>query len=220
MPAKRRSAGRYSDPRQLWLDLDAPLLPPPPAALSSSKTRDREDSVFFGVSPGAAAATPVSELIDDLQHRYGLEGSPRPAELLHISLLRVGGYQSLPSDILDAAVRGASIVDVPQFDVTFDRATDFNIGNGRHAFVLRCESGAAELAALQDAIVVAMEAVGLSVPPRPRFTPHMTLLYGPERFPEIVLDQPITLTVCDFTLVHSLYGRSIHQFLGRWPLRG
>ncbi|MDR6288364.1 2'-5' RNA ligase [Inquilinus ginsengisoli] len=220
MAAKRRSGAKHSDPRQLWLDLGDSLLPPPPPSPSPSETPKSKDKVFFAISPGAAAATPVSELIDDLRHRYGLAGSPRPAEVLHISLLGLGGYQSLPSHILDAALRGASLVDVPQFNVLFTRAIDFDVGSGQHALVLRCDCGTAELEALQEAIVAAMNAVGLPIPLPSWFTPHMTLLYGSERFPEIVLDKPITLRVCDFTLVHSLYGRSIHQFLGRWPLRG
>jgi 2'-5' RNA ligase len=169
---------------------------------------------------GPTVAIPASELADTLQRRYGLAGRRRPTELLHISLLRVGGYQSLRSDILDAALRGARLVDVPKFDITFDRAMNFNVGNGRHALVLRGDSGTTEVATLREAIVAAMEAVGLSVPPLSGFAPHMTLLYGREPFPEMTLDQPITLPASDFTLVHSLYGRSLYQFLGRWPLRG
>lgn len=225
MAARRWSAGTYDDPRQLWLDLDMPLLPPlrPPSLPTSAPPPGggkREDSVFFAILLGSTAAALATELLDRLQHRDGFGGRRRPTELLHVSLLRVGGYQSLPSDILDAALRGALIVDVPQFDVTFDRVASFKVGKGRHALVLLCNRGSAALAGLQETIVAGMKAVGLSVPPLPQFVPHMTLLYGRKPFPEMRLDKPITLKASDFALVRSLYGRSQYHILGQWPLRG
>jgi 2'-5' RNA ligase len=50
-------------------------------------------------------------------------------------------------------------------------------------------------------------------------TPHVTLFYneeGPETFPI----EPVTWTVGEVVLVHSLIGRATHVPLARFPLIG
>jgi 2'-5' RNA ligase len=51
-----------------------------------------------------------------------------------------------------------------------------------------------------------------------KFEPHMTLLYQGHVIPEVMLDKPVTWTVRDFALVHSLQGESKHEQLCYWLL--
>ena len=51
------------------------------------------------------------------------------------------------------------------------------------------------------------------------FTPHLTLLYDAQRVESVPI-APITWTVREFSLVHTLIGRSRHTVLERWSLRG
>jgi 2'-5' RNA ligase len=51
------------------------------------------------------------------------------------------------------------------------------------------------------------------------FTPHMTLLYGPDALPRQTIE-PIRFAVREFTLVHSERGLSRYNTLGRWRLKG
>jgi len=48
----------------------------------------------------------------------------------------------------------------------------------------------------------------------------VTLLYDRKSVLESGIDEPITWTVREFFLVHSLYGLSEHVHCARWPLRG
>jgi 2'-5' RNA ligase len=50
------------------------------------------------------------------------------------------------------------------------------------------------------------------------FTPHVTLLYDGMSVAEQPVD-PISWTVGEFVLVHSLLGQTRHIILDRWPLR-
>jgi 2'-5' RNA ligase len=45
-------------------------------------------------------------------------------------------------------------------------------------------------------------------------------MYDRQPIPETDLDEPITWTVRDFVLIHSLVGRSQHKHLARWQLNG
>jgi len=46
------------------------------------------------------------------------------------------------------------------------------------------------------------------------FTPHVTLLYDPRSVEEHPIE-PISWTVSEFVLIHSMQG---HAHLARWPL--
>jgi 2'-5' RNA ligase len=60
-----------------------------------------------------------------------------------------------------------------------------------------------------------MRAVGLGRCVDVRFTPHVTLQYVNEPVAEEVVS-PISWTVSDFVVIHSLLGRSEHRTLRRW----
>jgi 2'-5' RNA ligase len=50
-----------------------------------------------------------------------------------------------------------------------------------------------------------------------KFTPHMTLLYGPNSVPRQAIE-PIRLVVKEFVLIHSERGLTRHNIIDRWAL--
>ena len=201
-------------PNQLSLDLGIP--PQRPRRMPASP---RRDILFFAVLPAPTAAVRIAQQAEGLRNQYGLRGWCRPMELLHVTLNAVGAYSGLPGDVLSAAIEVGSIVEAAPFEVAFDRMSSFR-GTDRHPLVLRCSHGIAELMTLQKALGAAMRSIGLGPGNRSSFTPHVTLLYDRKSVLESGIDEPITWTVREFFLVHSLYGLSEHVHCARWPLRG
>ena len=209
------NAARIDDaPKQLSLDLGMPLqrpkrMPAPPC----------RDVLFFAVLPTPAAAVRIAQRAERVRHQHGLHGWRRPTELLHVTLNPIGAYCGLPNDVLSAAIKVGSSVEVAPFEVTFDRVSSFR-GIGRHPLVLRCSHGIAEMVTLQKILGAAMLRIGLGSANRQSFTPHVTLLYDRQSVPESNIGEPIVWAVGEFVLVHSLHGLSEHVHRARWPLRG
>lgn len=210
MASKGSSRASRRDPRQLSLDLGFPQTP--------SISPDR---IFFAILPSPADAAMIRARAQALRLDLGLRGRLRPPEVLHISLQFVGWYQLLPFASVDRAMRAAWTIELPRFEVTFDRVTSFGSSTEARSVVLRCAEGNGALFDLYEAFDPALEAVGLHRRgSRPPLRPHMTILYDRRVVPEAVLDAPITIPVRDFALVHSLHGESRYLILGRWPLQG
>lgn len=134
-----------------------------------------------------------------------LAGSRLDAERLHVSLHHVGDYVRLKSKHVYAAQLAGRAVAMPPFDIEFRMAKSFEAAPGRtgRPLVLMGEGGG--LFQLRKTLGDTMATRGLRV--LEPFTPHMTLLYGPDAVPvqEIA---PIRFTVDAFALVHSEVGLS------------
>ncbi|MGO1078693.1 2'-5' RNA ligase family protein [Inquilinus sp. CA228] len=215
---------RSKDPRQLSLDLGIAYLrlPSRPPSPPGPPTGRIEDPVFFAHLLAEGDAASVSDRIIDIRYQYGLQGRPRPPRVLHISLYAAGPYAKLSAETLARLKQGAETIRARPFKVTFDRVTSFERGGDMaSAIVLLCSDGKDELTELHNAFGPALEKVGLRRNgSRLRFKPHLTLLYDRKVIPETPLDEPITITVRDFALIHSLYGHTQYDVLGRWPLNG
>jgi 2'-5' RNA ligase len=178
----------------------------------------RTDVLFFAIRPEAAAASSLTGLACRLRDEHGLRGKPLATDCLHISLLGLGEYAGVPQGIVAAACEAAMIVAASQFDFTFDRVASFGGKKGNLPLVLYGGDGVAALMAFRKVLAAAMMKVGL-VRAQSRFSPHLTLLYGDRKVAEHPV-APVSWTVREFALVHSLYGQSRHIPLERWPLRG
>jgi 2'-5' RNA ligase len=90
---------------------------------------------------------------------------------------------------------------------------------GNQAFVLRAKAEPL-FTSFHHALGIEMKKAGIGRSVTPRFTPHLTLLYGDRMVTERSIE-PIRWTVRDFVLVQSLRGRgqAKHNLLARWPLR-
>jgi 2'-5' RNA ligase len=101
-----------------------------------------------------------------------------------------------------------------QFDVSFDRSASFRGQQGNRPFVLLGNEGSSQLTELRLSLDAAMLRNGLRQPRNAGYTPHITLLYDAQGIEELPIE-PISWTVSEFVLVHSMHG---HLHLARWPL--
>jgi 2'-5' RNA ligase len=148
-----------------------------------------------------------------LKAAHALYGEPRPARLLHVTLIYLGGMWSQPFE--DAVRRVAQSVNERTFDLVFDRALSFKSRN--NPFVLATFEDMAPLASFHAALRKSLARIGVRVPRT--ITPHITLLYDKYHLIDEHPIEPIVWTPDEFVLIHSHRGRSRYDVIDRWPFR-
>ena len=182
------------------------------------------DRLFFALFPSEEAIPQIVKTSQKLRDAHGLKGKSLSNDRLHVTLHHVGDYAGgLPSGLVETVQDVASKIEMPAFDVTFDRAMSFAGSPRNKPFVLRgnetSHGGLAALMAFQKEFYLAMCRAGLQGPrANAKFAPHVTLMYDSQGVPEQAVD-PILWTAHDFVLVHSLLGHTRHIHVGRWPAR-
>ncbi|WP_211467586.1 2'-5' RNA ligase family protein [Collimonas silvisoli] len=179
-------------------------------------TRYPTDRLFFAIIPTADAVAAIVRQRGLLRDGYGLKGRLIGSGRLHVTLSYLGDYLGLPPDIVTAAMTAAASVRAAPFEVEFDRTMSFRGRPRNHPLVLLGNNGVAALRAFQQTLGMAQERAGLGTA-ESHYTPHMTLLYDNYSLPVRSIE-PISWTVHEFVLVHSLLGQTRHVTLARWPL--
>ena len=179
----------------------------------------QKDRIFFAALPDAKTAARIHDLQEDLKHQNGFTGTLILPEHLHVTLFHLGDWNGLPEEIVNLVSGAASHVNVPVFDVTFTRAESFRNATGNFPFVLTGDKEASAWRLLHTALGTALKEAGLGGATQGVFKPHITLLRDGARAAPAPI-APLTWTVKDFVLVHSLLGKTTHIHLGRWPLHG
>jgi 2'-5' RNA ligase len=170
------------------------------------------DRLFLAAVPDAATAEEIYRRAGILKRAHQFSGSLIKPERLHISLFFLGG---LPDDVVQTACDAAKAVRIPPFEVSFDRTVSFRGNPSSRPFVLTGEDGLIRLKSFRRALGAAIAGCGLRRVAKTNFTPHVTLLYDKRDVAEHPI-APISWTVSDFVLIHSL---NRHDHLARWPLR-
>lgn len=187
---------------------------------SPRRRSDVEHYVFFGLRPEERSRKEwMAEQGRRLREHYGLRGTCVPLDCLHLSLVGIVADTEPPApwlvEFLDEAV--ANVPSAP-FEIELDRPESFERQARKKALVLTETRRTEALDVLHDRLCKALAKAGLR-PHRGFSRPHVTLSYG-EPLPKPVPIRPIPLLVQEFCLIHSHRGRSRHEVLGRWPLRG
>ena len=172
------------------------------------------DRLFFATYPDAKAGVALAERASDCGARLGIRRPPVKPGLLHVTLNHLGDHHGLPPPLVQSAKEAGSNLHAKPFDVTFDRAGGF-----RKPFVLQGGEGLDDLRAFQRMLGQAMTWAGLGRRVENDFAPHITLFYGEDGATTFPIE-PVTWTVTEFVLVHSLIGEGRHVPLARWPLLG
>jgi RNA 2',3'-cyclic 3'-phosphodiesterase len=191
---------------------------PAPAAQPEKEVVHRQrgpNTLFFAIFPDSASAARITTLAGSLRDEHSLNGSLVQSSRLHVTLHDLGGYASLPNDVVDSAIKAADAASMPSFDIVFDRALSFSGKPDNKAFVLRGVDGNAALVAFRQRLGAAITNTGLRT--SRSFTPHMTLLYDCRGVVEQAIE-PMVWTANEFALIYSHVGKSVHESLGRWPL--
>jgi 2'-5' RNA ligase len=179
----------------------------------------QKERIFFACLPDAATAALIHARAQAMKRDKGFAGTQILPEHLHVTLFHLGDWHSLPADIVALAKTAAEQVAAAPFAVAFTRAESFRNRTGIYPFVLTGDKQAAAWQGLHTALGAALKRVGLGGATQGEFQPHVTLLRDTLRAPPAKID-PISWTVRDFVLVHSLLGKTTHIHLARWSLTG
>jgi len=153
------------------------------------------------------------------RQQHGLKGKPFKNDRFHVSLYNLGTYETLPQDVVNAARAAAAVVDMPPFDVAFNHVMSFASGSRGRPLVVCGDEGLVGLRTLHRHLGAALRKNGLKrFAARPEFMPHVTLLYDRRSVLERSIE-PISWTVREFVLVHSVRGKGRYERKGTWPLR-
>lgn len=179
---------------------------------------------YFTLVPPPAVAQDIERGAMMIARRYGAR-YPTRADRLHVSLNGVWrSKDEIAPALVEEALEVGDAIRRPGFDIAFDRLLTFS-GDSRSRTggrsivptVLTCSNGARELQALHGDIRREMQRLGMAVGPR-TFVPHLTIWYGPERVPELLLKRPFRWPVRKFWLVHAIKGQKRPEYVGEWEL--
>jgi 2'-5' RNA ligase len=175
----------------------------------------QKERIFLACLPDAETAARIHAQAVALKRDHALIGTLILPEHLHVTLFHLGDWASLPDDVVRLAKEAATTVVVPPFEVSFARLESFRNRTGIYPCVLTGDT--AQWRDLHAALGAALKRAGLAAATQGEFQPHVTLLYDALRLKPAAI-APISWTVCDFVLVHSVLGKTTHIHLGRWPL--
>jgi 2'-5' RNA ligase len=175
------------------------------------------DNVFFAVQPDEEGAGEVERRALDLCNEFGLKSRPIARRRFHVTLYGIGIGKGVPSEVVARAAEAAKLVEMPPFEVVFDRAMSFRRHSRKRPLVLVGRNDS--LQALRRALEENLKRTGLGRGAGSSYTPHLTMLYDFGSVAERPV-RPVGWIVSEFVLIHSLVGRGRYIRLGRWPLRG
>jgi 2'-5' RNA ligase len=167
--------------------------------------------LFFAALPDVETAERISERAATWRATHGLTGRLLKPGHFHVTLATVHEGHGLPeAGEIDGWLARAGEIPMPSFSVAFDRLMSF--ANG--ALVLTGDDSTVGMEVLQQRLSDSLDDT-----PRParRYTPHVTLLYD-GRHIEAEPVEPISWTVREIVLVHSLIGQTTHRHVARIPL--
>lgn len=172
------------------------------------------DGFFFALMPNERSADAFDRLAWQKHNKFGLSGWPLAKHRFHSTLLPLGGYFGQPEGLVEVSCQVAATIERTGFDLQFDRVGSYARKGDAAPLVASLGGGLAGFMGLQQALRDGFGALGFKPP---LYTPHVTLLYD-HRHVEPHAIEPISWTVREFVLIHSLIGRSQHIVLGRWSL--
>lgn len=132
----------------------------------------------------------------------------------HVTLAVTVDHVDYPYAVVKALLRAGTTIMAEPFDLPLDRLSVSN-----RSVALRPSRTVPLLNALQERIVSAMRGAGVALRPDWGFSPHQTLFYRAGS-PEQRRIEGFTWRVEDFVLLCSHVGRTHHEILGTWPLKG
>lgn len=199
-----------------FFDNDTAPLPP---ASESPRRKPKPHILFFAILPPHETAIEIAERRQVLFRELGLRGTLIAAERLHITLHPLGSYDALPENLVAAACKAAASVAAAPFDICFESVITFKSTAAKKPVTLLPDNDIQPLMELERRLGAALAAAGLMVRPTPKLTPHITLAYSDGFSGRRAVD-PVRWRVNEFALIHSHYGKTRHDLLGRWPLPG
>jgi 2'-5' RNA ligase len=138
-----------------------------------------------------------------------------PAELLHITLMCIGCFDTIPQGLISRLKAALGEVRARPVPITLDGSSLF--GN-RNSLVLRSSREMPEIDALVKMLQRALWRANLPYIPASSFTPHITMIYGCGKIEPMPAGKPYSWLAGNFELVFSHNGETRHDSLGRFAL--
>jgi len=171
-------------------------------------------SWFFALRPSPLEAQRVYEEAGQLLTARGVSGRRIDAARLHITLEFLG--DDVGDEVLQRACAAADAVTFPGFALHFDALMTFPIGSA--PLVLVGSAGLDDVRKLHADLATALRDRGFK--PKRSFEPHLTLCYDPRhRLARTAVDA-IGFEARKIHLVKSHLGKSLHEVVRSWPLKG
>jgi len=184
--------------------------PKPPAK------RPTGSNLFTALRPDETTARQAHTIARDIRDMYRAHRQPLASRSLHVSLINLGHSEDLEESVVFTARKAIDKARFEPFTITFDRIMTFR-QDAKRPVVLCADGENAGLRELTARLADALFGVGLDIGYSPKFLPHMTLLYHHAQIEEQYLPTPISWTVNEVWLIHSLLGQGRYEFL--WPLK-
>ncbi len=166
--------------------------------------------LFFAIRP----PLPLARQITAAASWFEADGDKLRPEHLHVAIDILDDHDRVSTALERDLKAIGDAVEAAPFALQFDIA----VGTDR-SIALYPRDENVSLAALHQRIAVARESAGLRARENYRFSPRMTLGYR-DGAPFTQAISPIGWTADAFVLVHSHVGRTRHDVIGRWLLRG
>lgn len=202
------SAASADQPRQLPFD----WLAPHPAR---GNHRQKLSKLLLMTKPPSALS---EKIFRDAQiHALGrTTRSAYPAELLHVSLLCIGAFQTRPDRLIARLTTALQDFAAPPVPMTMDAVAHF--GN-RKSLALKSASVIPEMTCLTQKLQTKLRSHNVPHLGQRGFTPHVTIIYGCGEIELMRVSQAYCWTVSDIELVFSHHGETLHEQCGRWRLQ-
>lgn len=173
------------------------------------------DRLFLALFPDAQTATRIATLAASECERHGLCAKQLRADRLHVTLFHLGDWSGVPADLVAATRQAVDALRDTPFEAVFDTVASFAARRVQKPFVLKGSSGNEALRAFHARLADALDRNGLAKWTRGSYEPHATLAYD-----SIVVSpqavEPVSWTVSECVLVHSLLGQTKHVPLACW----
>src|SRR5262249_7153450 len=142
-----------------------------------------KNSLFLALRPDADAAAQIAACQEALRDARALRGKPIGADRVHMTLHHIGEFDEIPGSVVDQVGNAAASVRAEPFEVVLDRAKSFPRKTGNSPLVLTASAVVEPLRQFHKDLGTALEMAGLRTERR-SFTPHLTLLWDPQRLKE------------------------------------
>ena len=176
--------------------------------------------LFFALKPTSHVAEQLGRAVESFTTRHAAHMRWTAASKYHLTLHFLGDHAGAAREIIDAATTAAEAVITNAFELTLHRIECFP-GRTRVPWIVRLSPDSeSRLLALRSLLGDRLVAAGLGELLEARFTPHVTIAYGPALSHMPIPITPIHWPVSEFALIQSRAGQAHYDTLGCWPLRG
>ena len=138
-----------------------------------------------------------------------------PAELLHITLLCIGCFETVPRGLTNRLKAALGDIEARPVPITFEETSLFG---SRNSLVLRSSRDMTEIKALVKILQRALWRANLPFITASSFTPHLTMIYGCGKIEPMPAGKPYSWLAGNFELVFSHNGETRHESLARFAL--